>query len=36
MIKNHEINANEFLDYVHDIDLNFLKEDKQLDIQISN
>ena len=25
----------EFLDYVHDIDLNFLKEDKQLDIQIS-
>ena len=35
MIKNHEINANEFLDYVHDIDLNFLKEDKQLDIQIS-
>lgn len=35
MIQNHEINANEFLDYVHDIDLNFLKEDKQLDIQIS-
>ena len=34
MIKNHEINANEFLDYVHDIDLNF-KREKQLDIQIS-
>ena len=23
MIKNHKINAHEFLEYVHDIDLNF-------------
>ena len=34
MIKNHKIDANEFLEFVHDIDLNFLKEDKQLDEQI--
>ena len=34
MIKNHKIDANEFLDFVHDIDLSFLKEDKQLDEQI--
>ena len=27
MIKNHKINANEFLEFVHDIDLNFLKKD---------
>ena len=25
MIKNHKINANEFLEYVHDINLDFLK-----------
>ena len=34
MIKNHKIDANEFLEYVHDIDLSFLKEDKQLDQEI--
>ena len=30
MIKNHEINAEEFLEFVHDVDLNFLKEDLDL------
>jgi putative hydrolase of the HAD superfamily len=30
MIKNHKINANEFLDYVHDINVDFLKKDVQL------
>ena len=35
MIKNHKINANEFLEYVHDINLDFLKKDEQLDEQIS-
>ena len=34
MIKNHKIDANEFLEFVHDIDLSFLKEDKQLDEEI--
>ena len=34
MIKNHKIDANEFLEFVHDIDLSFLKEDRQLDEQI--
>ena len=34
MIKNHKIDANEFLEYVHDVDLSFLKEDKQLDQEI--
>ena len=34
MIKNHKIDANEFLEFVHDIDLSFLKEDKQLGEQI--
>ena len=34
MIKNHQIDANEFLEFVHDIDLSFLEEDKQLDEQI--
>ena len=28
MIKNHEIDANEFLEFVHDVDLNFLKENE--------
>ena len=27
MIKNHKIDANEFLEFVHDIDINFLKKD---------
>jgi len=30
MIKNHKIDANEFLDFVHDIDVNFLKKDLNL------
>ena len=34
MIKNHKINAIEFLDYVHDIDLSFLKQDTALEKQI--
>ena len=35
MIKNHEINAQEFLDFVHDIDLDFLKNDKDLELELS-
>ena len=35
MIKNHEINAQEFLDFVHDIDLEFLKNDKGLELELS-
>ena len=35
MIKNHEIDAQEFLDFVHDIDLEFLKNDKGLEIELS-
>ena len=34
MIKNHKIDANEFLEFVHDIDLSFLKEDKHLDMKL--
>ena len=34
MIKNHKIDANEFLEFVHDVDLSFLKEDKQLGEEI--
>ena len=30
MIKNHKINANEFLDFVHDINIDFLKKDIEL------
>jgi len=30
LIKNHKINANDFLDFVHDIDISFLKKDLQL------
>jgi len=30
MIKNHKINADEFLDFVHDIDIDFLKKDLKL------
>ena len=30
MIKNHEIDANEFLEFVHDVDLNFLKKNEPL------
>ena len=36
MIKNHKIDANEFLKFVHDIDLSFFKRDKQLEEQIKN
>ena len=35
MIKNHDIDANEFLEFVHDVDLNFLKKDDDLKEQIS-
>ena len=35
MIKNHEIDAKEFLDFVHDIDLEFLKKDKGLEQELS-
>ena len=34
LIKNHKINANEFLDFVHDINIDFLKKDEQLGIEI--
>jgi len=30
LIKNHKINADEFLDFVHDIDIDFLKKDLNL------
>ena len=30
MIKNHKIDADEFLDFVHDINVDFLKKDLQL------
>ena len=30
MIKNHKINANEFLEFVHDIDIDFLNKDLKL------
>ena len=30
MIKNHQIDADEFLDFVHDIDVDFLKKDIKL------
>ena len=35
MIKNHDIDANEFLEFVHDVDLNFLKKDALLENQIN-
>ena len=35
MIKNHKINADEFLDFVHDIDVDFLKKDVQLSSELS-
>ena len=34
MIKNHDIDANEFLEFVHDVDLNFLKKDVLLESHI--
>ena len=35
MIKHHKIDADEFLEFVHDVDLNFLKKDDYLKEQIS-
>ena len=35
MIKNHDINANEFLEFVHDVNLDFLKKDEFLGNQIN-
>ena len=34
MIKNHEIDAQEFLDFLHDVDLNFLKHDKAMEQEL--
>jgi putative hydrolase of the HAD superfamily len=34
LIKNHKINAAEFLDFVHNIDINFLKKDLKLGQEI--
>ena len=35
MIKNHDIDAKEFLEFVHDVNLDFLKKDEFLESQIS-
>ena len=35
MIKHHKIDANEFLEFVHDVNLDFLKQDKGLKSEIS-
>ena len=35
MIKNHDIDANEFLEFVHDVNLDFLKKDEFLGNQIN-
>ena len=34
MIKHHKIDADEFLEFVHDVDLDFLKKDKILENEI--
>jgi len=34
MIKNHDIDANEFLEFVHDVNLEFLKKDEPLKKEI--
>ena len=34
MIKNHKIDANEFLEFVHDIDIDFLKKDLKLNKEL--
>jgi putative hydrolase of the HAD superfamily len=36
MIKNHNIDAEEFLEFVHDVDLNFLKKDLDLYNELTN
>jgi putative hydrolase of the HAD superfamily len=35
LIKNHKVNANEFLDFVHDINIDFLEKDEQLGAEIN-
>ena len=35
MIKNHKIDADEFLEFVHDVDLSFLKKDEFLESEIT-
>ena len=34
MIKNHQINADEFLEFVHDINIDFLKKDLKLEVEL--
>ena len=34
MIKNHKIDADEFLEFVHDVNLDFLSKDKILEEEI--
>jgi len=34
MIKNHKIDANEFLEFVHDIDLSFLKKEQKFNEEL--
>ena len=34
MIKHHKIDADEFLEFVHDVDLSFLDKDKDLEDEI--
>ena len=34
MIKNHKIDADEFLEFVHDVDLSFLDKDEDLKVEI--
>ena len=36
MIKNYEIDAEEFLEFVHDVDLEFLKKDPKLQNELTN
>ena len=35
LIKHHKIDPDEFLEFVHDVDLSFLKQDKDLENEIS-
>ena len=36
MIKNHKVDANEFLEFVHDINIDFLKKDLKLSEELKN
>ena len=36
MIKNHNINAEEFLEFVHDVDLSFLEKNQDLQNELTN